>query len=97
MAFVEPITIKEAVENIHKKKYLLPVILYGQQRLTSLYIGLKGTYAYKMPRKRWDNDTAFPKRRLYLNLLGLNNDDDLEYNFKGYQNISFVDIKSWLP
>ena len=26
-------------------------IVDGQQRLTSLYIGLKGTYAYKMPRK----------------------------------------------
>jgi uncharacterized protein with ParB-like and HNH nuclease domain len=26
MAFVEPITVKEAVENIHQKKYLLPAI-----------------------------------------------------------------------
>jgi uncharacterized protein with ParB-like and HNH nuclease domain len=25
-------------------------VLDGQQRLTSLYIGLKGSYAYKMPR-----------------------------------------------
>lgn len=29
-------------------------ILDGQQRLTSLYIGLKGSYASKEPRKRWD-------------------------------------------
>ena len=35
-------------------------ILDGQQRLTSLYIGLKGTYAYKLRHKRWDNDSAFP-------------------------------------
>lgn len=26
MAFVEPITIKEAVDNVHRKKYLLPAI-----------------------------------------------------------------------
>ena len=116
MAFVEPITIKEAIENVHRKNYLLPAIqrefvwstyqieklfdslmrdypissflfwdvdrnnvqnykfyefvqnfherdgrhnpksntngehgitavLDGQQRLTSLYIGLKGTYS----------------------------------------------------
>lgn len=140
MAFQTPITVKEAVENVYTKKYLLPAIqrevvwevdqitrlfdslmrdypigsflfwhvdktktgqyqfyefvreyhektsrhnpkanvsgedditgiLDGQQRLTSLYIGLRGSYAYKEPRKRWDNPQAFPKRKLYLNLL----------------------------
>ena len=44
-------------------------ILDGQQRLTSLYLGLLGSYAYKEPRKRWDNPQDFPSRRLYLNLL----------------------------
>lgn len=153
MAFVEPIKIKDAIENIHKKNYLLPAIqrefvwdtfqierlfdslmrdypissflfwevdqkniskyqfyefvreyherdnrhntkanlnlnsgitaiLDGQQRLTSLYIGLMGSYSYKMPRKRWDNDDAFPKRKLYLNLLSPSGDEELEYNFK---------------
>ena len=153
MAFVEPITIREAIDSVHKKKYLLPAIqrefvwstyqierlfdslmrdypissflfwevdkeniknyqfyefvreyherdnthnpkanvngengvtaiLDGQQRLTSLYIGLKGTYAYKLPRKRWDNDSAFPKRKLYLNLLSPSEDSDFEYDFR---------------
>lgn len=153
MAFVEPITIKSAIDNIHKKKYLLPAIqrefvweskqierlfdslmsdypissflfwevekknitnyqfyefvreyherdnrhnpkanlsgedgviaiLDGQQRLTSLYIGLRGTYANKFPRKRWDNDSAFPKRKLYLNLLKEANNGDLIYDFR---------------
>jgi uncharacterized protein with ParB-like and HNH nuclease domain len=153
MAFVEPITIKEAIDNVHKKNYLLPAIqrefvwgadkierlfdslmrdypissflfwevekaninsyqfyefvrgyherdnthnpkanidgeagitaiLDGQQRLTSLYIGLKGTYAYKLPRKRWDNDSAFPKRKLCLNLVAAAEDGDLEYEFR---------------
>jgi uncharacterized protein with ParB-like and HNH nuclease domain len=140
MSFQAPITVKEALENIDQKRYLLPAIqrevvwgveqierlfdsllrdypigsflfwhverrnagnfqfyefvrefherdnrhnpkanvsgkddvtgiLDGQQRLTSLYLGLKGSYAYKELRKRWDNPHAFPKRRLYLNLL----------------------------
>jgi uncharacterized protein with ParB-like and HNH nuclease domain len=153
MAFVEPISIKEAIDSVYKKDYLLPAIqrefvwdtyqierlfdslmrdypissflfwevekkniknyqfyefvreyherdnthnpkanidgesgitaiLDGQQRLTSLYIGLKGTYAYKLPRKRWDNDSAFPKRKLCLNLVAPSKDSDLEYDFQ---------------
>lgn len=153
MAFVEPITIKEAMQAIHRKSYLLPAIqrefvwsteqicrlfdslmrdypinsflfwevdksniskyqfyefvrdyherdnrhnpkadisgetsitaiLDGQQRLTSLYIGLKGTYAFRLPRKRWDNDAAFPKRKLCLNLMSPSDNGDLEYDFR---------------
>jgi len=154
MAFQTPITVKETVENIYRKKYLLPSIqrevvwncdrieklfdslmrdypigsflfwrveransgkyqfyefmrdysdwdnwhnpkasvtgqediigiLDGQQRLTSLYLGLMGSYAYKEPRKRWDNAAAFPKRRLYLNLLSPfeSEQSDLLYDF----------------
>ena len=44
-------------------------VIDGQQRLTSLYLGLKGTYVYKMPRKWWkDNEDCLPTRRLYINL-----------------------------
>lgn len=153
MAFVEPITIEHAINEIHRKKYLLPAIqrefvwgtdqierlfdslmrdypissflfwqverdnvgsyqfyefvrdfherdnkhnpkanlngesgitaiLDGQQRLTSLYIGLRGTYAYKLPRKRWDNNLAFPKRKLHLNLIGASEDNELKYDFR---------------
>lgn len=56
-------------------------ILDGQQRMTSLYIGLKGTYAYKLSYKRWDNPQAYPKRKLYLNLLTVNEDPDSTYKF----------------
>ena len=60
-------------------------IIDGQQRLTSLYLGLKGTYAYKMPRKWWkDNEDCLPNRKLYLNLTSaLPKDDDrkMTYNF----------------
>lgn len=156
MAFEMPITVKQAVDNIHSKKYLLPAIqrelvwdtlqierlfdslmrdypvgsflfwyvdkrkshdyqfyefikdyhqkknkhnqkaevsgeddiiaiLDGQQRLTSLFIGLRGSYAYKEHMKRWDNDAAFPARKLYLNLLKKYSDEeeiDLEYHFE---------------
>ena len=153
MAFVEPITIAQAINEIYRKNYLLPAIqrefvwnvdqitqlfdslmkeypissflfwhvesnnvdsyqfyefvrdyherdgrrnpkaningergitaiLDGQQRLTSLYIGLKGTYAYKLPRKRWDNNSAFPKRRLYLNLLAPLKESEQDYDFR---------------
>jgi len=155
MSFQTPITVKEAVENIRAKKYLLPsiqrelvwntlqieklfdslmrdypvgsflfwhvernrigeftfyefiknyherdskhnikadllgdsditAILDGQQRLTSLYIGLFGSYAKKDKLKRWNNDSAFPKRFLHLNLLKKYSDEeelDLEYDF----------------
>ncbi len=157
MSFQTPITVKEAVDNVHAKKYLLPAIqrelvwsteqierlfdslmrdypvgsflfwyvekrrshdyqfyefirdyhqrdrshnpkadvsgedditaiLDGQQRLTSLYIGLRGSYSYKEHMKRWDSNSAFPQRRLYLNLLKKYTDEedeglDLEYDF----------------
>lgn len=161
MPFVEPITIRDVVENVYRKKYLLPAIqrefvwstyqitrlfdsvmsdypissflfweveksnvgnyqfyefvrdfherdnrhnpkanlkgegdiiaiLDGQQRLTSLYIGLKGTYAYKMPHKRWDNDSAFPKRKLYLNLISPSGDkSNLTYDFRFLTEIEY--------
>ncbi len=140
MAYEKPITIKEAIESIQKKKFVLPsiqrefvwdtykietlfdsllrdypistflfwkvdkakindfqfyeflqnyheknakhnpkaslandedviAILDGQQRLTSFYIALKGSFAEKLPYHQWDNINAYPKKKLYLNLL----------------------------
>ncbi|MBP2619106.1 MAG: DUF262 domain-containing protein [Chryseobacterium sp.] len=44
-------------------------VLDGQQRLTSLYIGLKGSYAYKEYRRKWeDTEWSIPTRHLYLNI-----------------------------
>ena len=57
------------------------VVLDGQQRLTSIYIGLKGTYAYKMPFKQWKNNSAFPERKLYLNLVEQAKDETDKYEF----------------
>jgi len=57
-------------------------ILDGQQRMTSMYIALTGTYAKKMPYLRWDSPYAFPKKNLYLNLLSKSDSIEIEYDFK---------------
>lgn len=57
-------------------------VLDGQQRLTSLYIGLKGTYAYKLKYRAWADKAAYPVRKLYLNLLGEPEDGINKYEFK---------------
>ena len=60
-------------------------VIDGQQRLTSLYLGLKGSYAYKMPRKWWNNsEECLPTRKLYINLSYELKDDErkMVYDFK---------------
>jgi hypothetical protein len=44
-------------------------VLDGQQRLTALNIGLRGSMAVKQPNKWRTNPDAFPKRTLRVNLL----------------------------
>jgi uncharacterized protein with ParB-like and HNH nuclease domain len=75
-------------------------VIDGQQRLTSLYIGLKGTYAYKLPRKWWPrtkDDSILPPRKLYLNLAApLNeesNEEMMSYEFKFLTELQFKDDK----
>lgn len=59
-------------------------ILDGQQRLTALNVGLRGSYAAKLPYFRWNNPNAFPTKELYLNLCSRVNEDDMEmkYDFR---------------
>lgn len=153
MAYEAPITIKKAVDNIRKRKYVLPsiqrefvwepdqieklfdslmrnypistflfwkvdksrikdfqfyeflknyhekkakhntkadlgneedviAILDGQQRMTSLYIALTGSHAKKLPYYSSKNENAYPKKKLYLNLLSKAKDIELEYDFR---------------
>ena len=66
--------------------YDFDAVLDGQQRLTALYIGLVGTYAYKLPRVWWDdNENALPTRRLYLNVKGRAEDTVEEENGSLYE------------
>src|ERR1035437_6806086 len=48
---------------------VLTLVLDGQQRLTSLMIGLRGPYTAKKKYKRWDNPDAWSAQRLHLDLL----------------------------
>ena len=57
-------------------------ILDGQQRLTALYIALRGSYAFKKPRMFKNNPLAYPKTKLYLNLLNESEDYEMKYNFE---------------
>ena len=59
-------------------------ILDGQQRLTALNIGLHGSHAERQPRKWANNPDAYPKKRLYLDLLGEGPDQELgmRYDFR---------------
>ena len=67
----------------------ITAVLDGQQRLTALNIGLRGSYAYKLPRMWWDNPGAFPTRHLYLNILA-----DAEENEAGMRyDFSFLNQK----
>jgi len=52
-------------------------VLDGQQRLTALYIGLKGSYAYKRKNYSWkNNENSIPTRKLYLCLTEDSIDED---------------------
>jgi len=45
------------------------IVLDGQQRLTSMLIGLRGSYTVKKKHMRWSNPAAWEERYLYLDIL----------------------------
>jgi uncharacterized protein with ParB-like and HNH nuclease domain len=58
-------------------------VLDGQQRITALNIGLRGSYAWKAFGKRSSNNSAFSNRQLFINLLGVKNEETGEkYDFR---------------
>ncbi len=72
-------------EKIHVeqiKRDDLSIVLDGQQRLTSLYIGLKGTRTLKKKNAKINNPNAYEKKRLYLNLKRQPNMDNPEDNYR---------------
>jgi len=79
----------------------LTLVLDGQQRLTSLLIGLKGTYTIKKKYLQWNNPAAWVKQRLYLNLLKdpkISEDESeegLRYEFRFMDKVPAPDGKSY--
>lgn len=57
-------------------------LLDGQQRMTSMFVALTGSYSSKMPYYRWDSPDAFPVKTLHLNLLNPSVEHEVEYDFK---------------
>lgn len=85
----------------------LILVLDGQQRLTSLYIALKGIYKIRR-RGQWSNwPEYYPEHRLYLDLLAAaneTNDDDEVSTIEPYYTLKFFEGvptnqpgQFWLP
>ncbi|MFP6286650.1 DUF262 domain-containing protein [Helicobacter pylori] len=76
----------------------LSIVLDGQQRLTSLYIGLKGTRTLKKKNAKINNPNAYEEKRLYLNLKHQPNMDSPEednYQFEFHAKTPENDQKHW--
>lgn len=75
-------------DNRHNRKAELTddegiiALLDGQQRLTSVYVALTGSYAEKRRYFRKDSAKAYPKKKLYLNVLRPSKELEVEYEFK---------------
>src|ERR1700722_8843513 len=71
----------------------LSLVLDGQQRLTSLMIGLRGTYTAKKKYKRWDNADAWSEQRLHLDLFADPRDVSEESAESGvYYKFAFMEV-----
>jgi hypothetical protein len=77
-------------DNRHSQELDLPkgqavvAVLDGQQRLTSLNMALRGSYASRVRYARKDQAKSFPVRRLHLNVLrdASENDGGMKYDFR---------------
>ena len=85
--------------NTHNKKVDLKgsdgvtAVLDGQQRLTSIYIGLKGSYAYRLKYKWEKSESAYPVRYLYLNLIEDAKDENNKYDFRFLTDKEYKEIQ----
>ena len=81
----------------------LTAVLDGQQRLTALNIGLRGSMAWKRPRLWWNNPDAFPKRRLCLDLLWRPDEDNDEASTYRFEFLTEAELEDavedtcWFP
>lgn len=79
----------------------LTAVLDGQQRLTALNIGLRGSTARKEPYKRRNNPNAYPVKILHLDLLAQHGEDEEgeAYSFRFLEPSKAEDDKAalWYP
>lgn len=69
----------------------ISLVIDGQQRLSSFYLGLKGTYVEKQKYRQRKNPDAWTRKQLYMNLLS-NPDNQTEDQLKLQYNFSFKQI-----
>lgn len=74
-------------------------VIDGQQRLNSLYLGLTGSYAVKLPRKKWKSayDSSIqPKMYLYINLCEHDKSEDTGryYNFSFMSKLTYENLEN---
>ena len=74
----------------------LTAVLDGQQRLTALNIGFRGSMAWKLPYKHFQNPDAYPTRHLYLDLLSTP-DEGGRYRFEFHREDDDDIDKRWFP
>lgn len=77
----------------------LHIVLDGQQRLTSLYIGLRGTRTLKRPYSRRNNPNAYETKMLYFNVRYVPSDEDTDdcykFEFKSPNDIPPIDENNY--
>ncbi|MBJ7470369.1 MAG: DUF262 domain-containing protein [Solirubrobacteraceae bacterium] len=56
----------------------LHAVLDGQQRLTAINVGLRGTFAYRLPRRWANKPESYPPQTLHLELCSIADDTDEE-------------------
>lgn len=63
----------------------LHAVLDGQQRLTALNVGLRGTFAYRLPRKWAHKAESYPPQTLFLELCNIVEDEDEDGYGEGFR------------
>jgi uncharacterized protein with ParB-like and HNH nuclease domain len=89
--------IKINIEQVNSND--LHIVLDGQQRLTSLYVGLKGTRTLRRKKGWVDNPNAYEEKKLFLNLKHKpkfdNPEDNFDFQFLKYDETTNTEDKFW--
>jgi len=70
---------KVRIDQINRDE--ISIVLDGQQRLTSLYLGLKGSRTLKKTRPKKDDSNPYEEKYLYINLRYQPKEDEPDDNF----------------
>lgn len=77
----------------------LHIVLDGQQRLTSLYVGLKGSRTLKRKKGWTENPNAYEEKKLFLNLKHKpefdSPEDNFDFQFLKYDETTNTEDKFW--